>query len=302
MQYENERMEFKSQLTDDIYKEVIAFTNTDGGVIYIGIDDQGNVTGIDNVDETYTRLTNGIRDAIQPDVTMFVRYVLQENKVIRIEVGESNSLALCNRTVSTIKGVVRTDKQDYPEEAIREALLNALVHRDYSFSGSIIINVNDSKMEFISLGGLLPGLSTEDIRLGVSQPRNKKLAEIFHRLRLIESYGTGIRRIFKLYASCPVQPSIEATTNAFRIVLPNMNAVSAGEENAAEAKPAAPVITPQMKIVLDYLKEYGEMRDEELQELLHIKKTRAYLLTRQMSEEGLIEVVGRGAKKTYRLK
>ena len=212
-----------------------------------------------------------------------------------------NYLALCNRTVSTIKGVVRTDKQDYPEEAIREALLNALVHRDYSFSGSIIINVNDSKMEFISLGGLLPGLSTEDIRLGVSQPRNKKLAEIFHRLRLIESYGTGIRRIFKLYANCPVQPSIEATTNAFRIVLPNMNAASAGAENAAEAKPAAPIITPQMKIVLDYLKEYGEMRDEELQELLHIKKTRAYLLTRQMSEEGLIEVVGRGAEKKFKL-
>ena len=73
MQYENERMEFKSQLTDDIYKEVIAFTNTDGGVIYIGIDDQGNVTGIDNVDET-----------------LFVRYVLQENKVIRIEGGEGS--------------------------------------------------------------------------------------------------------------------------------------------------------------------------------------------------------------------
>lgn len=127
-----------------------------------------------------------------------------------------NYLALCNKTVSTIKGLVRTDKQDYPEEAIREALLNALVHRDYSFSGSIIINVNDSKMEFISLGGLLPGLSTEDIRIGVSQPRNKKLAEVFHRLRLIESYGTGIRRIFKLYENCPVQPSIEATTNAFQ--------------------------------------------------------------------------------------
>ena len=435
MQYESEHIEYKSQMVDDIYKEVIAFANTDGGVIYIGIDDQGHVTGIDNIDETYTRLTNGIRDAIHPDVTMFVRYVLQDNKVIRIEVGEGsykpyylkakgmkptgvyvrqgtssvpaspeqirqmikesdgdnfeddrcldqdltfeaakaafqqygvefsaekyralgitkndvftnlalllsdqclhttkiavfndesctefrdskefggsifkqfenaiNYLALCNRTVSTIKGVVRTDKQDYPEEAIREALLNALVHRNYSFSGSIIINVNDSKMEFISLGGLLPGLSTEDIRLGVSQPRNKKLAEIFHRLRLIESYGTGIRRIFKLYANCPVQPSIEATTNAFRIVLPNMNAASAGAENAAEAKPAVPVITPQMKIVLDYLKEYGEMRDEELQELLHIKKTRAYLLTRQMSEEGLIEIVGRGAEKTYRLK
>ena len=115
-------------------------------------------------------------------------------------------------------------------------------------------------------------------------------------------FRSGIRRIFKLYASCPVQPSIEATTNAFRIVLPNMNAVSAGAEIAAESKPAAPVITPQMKTVLEYLKEYGEMRDEDLQELLHIKKTRAYLLTRQMSEEGLIEVVGRGAEKTYRLR
>ena len=80
MQYENEHMEFKSQLTDDIYKEVIAFTNTDGGVIYLGIDDKGNQIGIDNVDETYTRLTNGIRDAIAPDVTMFVRYVLQDKR------------------------------------------------------------------------------------------------------------------------------------------------------------------------------------------------------------------------------
>lgn len=436
MQFESERIEYKSQLIDDIYKEVIAFANTDGGIIYLGIDDKGNLIGIENVDETYTRLTNGIRDAIHPDVTMFVRYVLQDNKVIRIEVNEGSSkpyylkskglkptgvyvrqgtssvsaspeqirqmikesdgddfedarcleqdltfdaaktafkrygvefsvekyralgitkndlytnlalllsdqclhttkiavfndefctefrdskefigsvfkqfedsihyLALCNKTISTIKGVVRTDKQDYPEEAIREALLNALVHRDYSFSGSIIINVNDSKMEFISLGGLLPGLSTEDIRIGVSQPRNKKLAEVFHRLRLIESYGTGIRRIFKLYENCPVQPSIEVTTNAFKIVLPNMNAGDAIAEavpEATEKKPA--VITPQMKTVMEYLTEYGEMTDEDLQELLNIKKTRAYLLARQMNESGLIDIIGRGAAKKYKLK
>lgn len=90
MQYESERFEYKSQMLEDLYKEVIAFANTDGGVIYIGIDNEGNLTGIDDVDETYTRLTNGIRDAIAPDVTMFVRYVLQDNKVIRIEVGEGS--------------------------------------------------------------------------------------------------------------------------------------------------------------------------------------------------------------------
>lgn len=436
MQYESERIEYKSQMIEDLYREVIAFANSNGGVIYIGIDDQGNLTGIDNVDETYTRITNGIRDAIAPDVTMFVRYILQDNKVIQIEVGEGsykpyylkskgmkpngvyvrhgassvqaspdqirkmikesdgdnfeasrcmeqeltfhaaetafkqygvefsvekyralgitkndvftnlalllsdqchhtikvavfkdefctefrdskefggsvfkqfedvvNYLALCNKTVSTIKGLVRTDKQDYPNEVIREALLNALVHRDYSFSGSIIINVNDSKMEFISLGGLLPGLSTEDIRIGVSQPRNKKLAEVFHRLRLIESYGTGIRRIFKLYENCPVQPSIEATTNAFRIVLPNMNATdTANEDTPATTGKSTAAITPQVKTVMDYLAKYDEMTDEDLQELLNIKKTRAYQLARQMHENELIDIIGRGASKKYKLK
>ena len=61
-------------------------------------------------------------------------------------------------------------------------------------------------------------------------------------------------------------------------------------------------ITPQMKTVMDYLAEYGEMTDEDLQELLNIKKTRAYLLSRQMNENGLIDIIGRGAGKRYRLK
>ncbi len=438
MQYESERIEYKAQMTDDVYKEVIAFANTDGGVLYIGIDDKGNPTGIDNVDETYTRLTNGIRDAIAPDVTMFVRYGLQDNQVIRIEVGEGSYkpyylkskgmkptgvyvrqgascvqaspdqirrmikdsdgeifeemrtaeqelsfeeaerifhrykvefseekyialglrnihdsqytnlamilsdqcrhttkiavfgdeanitfkdakefggsifkqlddsyayLALCNRTAATFKGLERVERSDYPEAALREALLNALVHRDYSYSGSIIINVNDSCIEFISIGGLLPGLSAEDIRNGISQPRNRKLAEIFHRLRLIESYGTGIRKIYTLYKNCVVQPRIEVTANTFKLVLPNMNASGAVAEHISGAadKEAVP-ITPQMKTVIEYLSEYGEMTDEDMQELLNVKKTRAYLLARQMNEKGLIEIIGRGAAKKYMLK
>lgn len=438
MQYESERIEYKSQLTDDIYKEVIAFANTEGGVIYIGVDDQGNAVGIENVDESYTRLTNGIRDAILPDVTMFIRYVLQENKVIRIEVGEGSYkpyylkskglkstgvyirqgaacaqaspeqirqmikdsdgdvfeemralqqdlsfkeaeaaferykveftedkfialglrnihddqytnlalllsdqcqhttkvavfgdeenitfkdakefggsifkqlddsyeyLSLCNRTAASFKGLERIEKSDYPEEAIREALLNALVHRDYSYSGSIIINVNDQCMEFISIGGLLPGLSAEDIRSGISQPRNRRLAEIFHRLRLIESYGTGIRKIYALYKNCSVQPRIEITHNTFKLVLPNMNVVSGEVNKTAEVQsPSKSAITPQIRTVLEYLREYNEMTDEDLQELLNVKKTRSYLLARQMSEDGLIEIVGKGAAKKYRLK
>ena len=70
-------------------------------------------------------------------------------------------------------------KKDYPVEAIRKALLNAIVHRDYIYSGSIIINITEKEMEFISIGGLLPDLTSEDIRSGISQPRNKKIGRNF---------------------------------------------------------------------------------------------------------------------------
>ncbi|MDE5933126.1 MAG: putative DNA binding domain-containing protein [Lachnospiraceae bacterium] len=435
MVFESENIEFKRQMVDNLYKEVIAFANTDGGVIYVGVDDEGKIAGLDDVDDTYTRITNGIRDTILPDVTMFIKYVLQDGQVIRIEVGEGSCkpyylkskgirpagvfirqgtssvqaspeqirqmikytdgdifeamrsmeqelsftsaleafaryaveftkdkyyalglhihddlytnlawilsdqcrhttkiavfadetnttfkdnrefegsvfrqlddtysyLMLCNRTVSTFKGLERIEKQDYPEEAIREALLNALVHRDYSFSGSIIINVNDSCMEFISIGGLLPGLSEEDIRSGISQPRNRNLAEIFHRLKLIESYGTGIRKIFHLYRECSAQPKIEVTPNTFKLILPNRNREAAVDESVHMQKEHFSV-TPQMRAVLDYLAEYGEIGEEELQELLNVKRTRAYLVARQLCEADLITAQGRGANKKYRLK
>lgn len=88
-------------------------------------------------------------------------------------------MMLCNKTVATFKGLEREEHSDYPQEAIREALLNDIVHHDYSFSGSIIINVNDNEMEFISIGGLLSGSSPDDIRSGISQPRNKNRRKCF---------------------------------------------------------------------------------------------------------------------------
>ena len=436
MQKESERVEFKSELNEQIYKEVIAFANTDGGTIFLGVDDEGKAIGLPDLDDTYTRLTNGIRDAIHPDVTLFVHYSLQENDVIRIEVGEGSSkpyylkskglkpsgvyvrqgatcamaspdeikkmikesdgdvfesarsleqaltfeaasaffarrgvpfskekfrglglqqdglftnlalllsdqcphsikigvyndesctefrdskefkgsilkqfedafayLGLCNKTVSVIQGYQRIDRQDYPTEAIREALLNAIIHRDYSYSGSIIVNVNDEKMEFISLGGLLPGLTPFDIRLGISEARNRRLAEIFFRLGLVESYGTGIRRIYKLYEGCVASPSIETSPNAFRIALPNKNMFGSIPKKKIPHLEVekGPGITKQMQAVLEYMAEYGDMTDEDLQRLLSIKGTRSYLLSRKMSEEGLIDIVGRGTNKKYRL-
>ena len=66
MNFETENIEFKAQFTEEIYKEVIAFANTDGGVVFVGIDNNGNAVGLADVDQEYTRITNGIRDAIVP--------------------------------------------------------------------------------------------------------------------------------------------------------------------------------------------------------------------------------------------
>jgi ATP-dependent DNA helicase RecG len=204
-------------------------------------------------------------------------------------------LQLCNKNRSVIDGLARTDYWDYPKDAIREALLNALIHRDYGFSGSIIINVNDTCMEFISIGGRLPGISTENIRNGISQLRNKKLAEVFHRLNYIEAYGTGIRRIFALYKDCPLLPVIDVTQNTFKITLPNMNAVK------EEISLSNGGITPQMQILLDYLSEHGEITDAEIQSLLNIKRTRSFTLIKQMADAGLVKIVGRGANRKIKL-
>ena len=426
MNFETENIEFKSGFTEEIYKEVIAFANTDGGVLYIGIDNDGNAVGLNNVDDEYTRITNGIRDAILSNATMFVKYTIQENKVVRITISEGTNkpyylrskglkpngvyvrqgtssvqasneqirqmikdsdgddfesmrsleqeltfasavaafesygvdfseekylalgminkndglftnlallmsdqcqhsikvavfgddenttfkdnrefkgsifkqideafryIMLSNRTSSVFKGLERIDKSDYPEAALREALLNSVVHRDYSYSGSIIININDKQMEFVSIGGLLPGLTADDIRSGISQPRNKNLAEVFHRLKLIEAYGTGIRRIYKLYENCSVQPRIEVTHNTFKMILPNM---SVAEPLAVET-----YLTPQKEQILDFISKNGQITEAEIMELLGVKRTRAYTVAKQMCDENLIVAVGRGVNKKY---
>ena len=139
-------------------------------------------------------------------------------------------------------------------------------------------------MEFISIGGLVSGLSPGDIRSGISQPRNKKLAEVFHRLRLIESYGTGIRRIYNFYNKCAIQPRIEVTANTFKIVLPNMNSNHVQETMVA--------LNPQMRTILDFIEANGQITDSEVQELLEIKNTRAYTLMKKMEKDGLIVIVG----------
>lgn len=142
---------------------------------------------------------------------------------------------LNNKTKASFSGLDRTDSRDYPESAVREAWLNCIVHRDYSFSGSTIINIYDDRMEFISPGGLVCGFTLESVFLGVSQSRNPNLADLFYRMRLTESCGTGIRQIRRSYSGVEAEPIFETVPGVFRVTLPNCNVLPEKESERERA-------------------------------------------------------------------
>jgi len=90
----------------------------------------------------------------------------------------------------------RIDKYELPLVAIKETLANAIVHRDYSISGvDIKFAIFDDRIEITSLGFLPKTLDIKDIKMGRSGIRNRLIVKVFKEIRLIEEWGTGIKRI-----------------------------------------------------------------------------------------------------------
>lgn len=358
---ESEIIEFKSMFINDLNKEVIAFANTKGGDIYIGVNDDGTVCGVENIDDVELKCTSHIRDTIKPDMSMFVQYehvdmdgkavlkvavskgsmspyyisskgIRPEGVYVRmgtasvpatetmiinmikdtagknfeemralnqnltfiqaetefekagIAFGEAQKKSLgligrdgcytnlalllsdqCEHKIKfavfsgvekgifkdrhefsgslfrqvedltkaidahnrlsspRIEGLKRVDVRDYPEDAIREAVLNAVIHREYALGGYTLASVFDDRIEIISLGGLVHGVEMDDIMMGVSYLRNKQLAEIFYRLHWIEAYGTGITKINNGYMRSKRRPTFENSPNAFKVTLPKLS-------------------------------------------------------------------------------
>ena len=430
MRREDQSTEFKEAYVDDIKKTVVAFANTDGGTVFVGVDDSGRVVGVDDVDRTILRAQNALRDAIKPDVTMHVSCSAREvesKTIIAIEVqkgtsrpyyladkgirpagvyvrqgpssvpaseaailqmireadggsyesarsleqslsfseaetafeeagltfgegkrrtlglvtedGVRTNLALLlsdqcphtvklavfqgrkksvfrdrcelsgsvlrqldgayeyinrfNRLRSEFKGLKRIDMPDYPEEAIREALLNTIVHRDYALSGPALISIFDDRIEFVTLGGLVKGVSADDIALGISIPRNKRLAEVFYRLKLIEAYGTGIPKINECYDGTGKHPVIQTTPNAFKVTLPNLNydGVDRPELNG---------LTDSEKRAYRLFESNPVVKRSDIEQSLGVSQTMAIRILSHLGDKGLIRREGAGRSTRYR--
>ena len=440
---ESETVEFMEVVVEDIKKEIIAFANCDGGKLYIGIRDDGTIAGLDNPDSVSLQISNMVRDAIKPDVTMFLHYktIKEDGKeIVEVDIqrgtdrpyylakkgmrpegvyvrqgyssvpatdtairrmiketdGDRFEAMRClnqeltfeaakkefalrkvefesqqmrtlklidqdnlysnlglllsdqcvhtikvavfqgtdqtifkdrreftgslmqqmnevydfidfrNQTRATIERLLRIDVRDYPEIAVREALLNLLVHRDYSFSASALISIYTDRIEFVSIGGLMPGIDLEDIMVGISVCRNQDLANVFYRLHLIEAYGTGMGKIMRAYEGMEETPSIETTKNTFKIILPNINAkYETGKFAAPKTKSITSSAAGDEKIlsdeerVLEYARSHGAITRNDVIELLKVSTSTASRVIRRMVKNNLLKRNGKARNTNY---
>ncbi|NMB96962.1 MAG: ATP-dependent DNA helicase [Clostridiaceae bacterium] len=200
---------------------------------------------------------------------------------------------------SEIKGLQREDQYEIPIEAIRESLVNAVVHRDYSNDGrDIKIGVYDDMVNIVSPGGFPSTITQEDILEGRSEIRNKVIARVFKELNYIEQWGSGIRRI---KSSCKARGLKEPEI----IEKGDFVDVSLYREviDADEVINDIPELSHQEEKVIEYLKaNENRITTREAESVLDVAERRARKILKDMVGKGLLKRVGRTTNTHYRMK
>ena len=174
----------------------------------------------------------------------------------------------------------------WPPKALREALVNCTVHRDYSQPEPTKVSIFPNRFEFLSYGCIPGRLSVDDIAIrGVSKCRNEHLADILRRLGWMENYGSGFPMIWQEYANSGVEPKLEATRRIFRIVLPRIR----DEE---------PLTLQERCFALFVSHDVLSMAD--VAKKLNISRTSANSAVNALLRDGKVEKIGTGRLTKYR--
>lgn len=129
----------------------------------------------------------------------------------------------------TIRGMRREENSDYPFKAVREVLVNALIHRDYQNIGAEVhVDMYDDRMEISSPGDMMNGSRIQDLDLSMvpSMRRNEIISDIFGRLHYMDRRGSGIRRIINSYTRFKIKPNFYSNEYFFLVSLPNRGVTS----------------------------------------------------------------------------
>ena len=185
-----------------------------------------------------------------------------------------------------ILGSERIEKELIPEKAFREVIANALIHRTWDVNSNIRISMYEDKIEVSSPGGLPSGISEKEYLNGqISQLRNPILANIFFRLKYVEMFGTGIRRINESYKKFAVKPNFEIFENSIKITLP----ITKTEL----------FLTTDEKIIMDILEKGNILSSSEILEKVEFKKDKLNRILKNLIQKNYIDVIGNGRGTKY---
>ena len=210
------------------------------------------------------------------------------------------------------EGQYRVEYPDYPERAVVEAIVNAIIHRDYMELGSEIhVDMFDDRLEIYSPGGMVDGtkIQDKDINLLSSKRRNPILADVFSRMNLMERRGSGLRKILDSYMgfesySEKLLPKFQSTNSEFIVILQNLNyhsgdkvAIKSGDKVAIKSGDKK----SQMAVILQFAQQQESFRTKDVEWLLGIGPSRARKLISELVVEGHLEALGKNRNRRYQL-
>ncbi len=197
-----------------------------------------------------------------------------------------------------IGGAYRQTIEEIPLVAYREAVANAIIHRDYMSKGDVKVEYFEDRLEITSPGGLPSGISEEEYMDGrLSVMRNRVIADIFLRLKIIEKLATGIRRIKEYYSGSTEQPKFDVKLNSIRVILPKKVLKNEREERNRDFKE----LTQEEKIIMNYIINHGEITRQIAEKELTRGKTQTSKILRGLIEKNYIFWVGKGKNIRYLL-
>lgn len=198
----------------------------------------------------------------------------------------------------TIVEVQRREVWEYPLVALREALVNALIHRDYSDPGDVQVRVHDDSLEIFSPGGLPFGMTVEALRTEghLSRPRNPLLAQAFYLASLVERWGSGTTRMIQACRDQGLpEPELLEVAGGFKVVFRKDRVTRASLQ-------AAGLNERQVELMVWLSQEVRRVTNAGYQALMGVPRRTAVRDLSELVERGLLERVGSGRATTYRLR
>ena len=200
----------------------------------------------------------------------------------------------------------RIEMPDYPERAVLEGIVNALIHRNYLEIGSEVhIDMFDDRIEIYSPGGMYDGTKVQDRDLMrvPSRRRNPVIADIFNRLKYMDRRGSGFKKIISDYKLQPqyideMKPEFNSDNDSFLLVLKNLNYYKKQAKKTSDKKQVRKTTMNKEKI-REYLKKKGEAKTIDIAEVLNLSVSRTRAILSEMED---VLPLGSNSNRTYKIK